>query len=121
MRRSTRSNRRPPSGFGLTVKPSASAKRSLPGWERNLKKAIPRIAGIANCRLALRGPVIAWLDAALAIGADGDPVSPAMLGTGDQRQPPQIGDNHGPKTCQTTGNAQSMENTSRPDSAGSPD
>lgn len=37
---------------------------------------------IAGCRRAWRGPALQWLDAALAIGANGDPVFPAMLGTG---------------------------------------
>lgn len=37
---------------------------------------------IAGCRRAWRGPALQWLDAALALGANGDPVFPAMLGTG---------------------------------------
>lgn len=46
------------------------------------EKGDSKNAVIANCRRALRGPAMAWIDAALAIGADGDPVFPAMLGTG---------------------------------------
>jgi CRISPR-associated protein Csx17 len=46
------------------------------------EKGETKNAVIASCRRALRGPAVAWLDAALAIGADGDPAFPAMLGTG---------------------------------------
>lgn len=37
---------------------------------------------IAGCRRAWRGPALQWLDAALALGGNGEPVFPAMLGTG---------------------------------------
>lgn len=37
---------------------------------------------IAECRRNWRGPALQWIDAALALGSDGEPVFPAMLGTG---------------------------------------
>lgn len=52
------------------------------GLDAKPDKGDSKNAIIANCRRVLRGPALAWLDAALAIGSDGDPVFPAMLGTG---------------------------------------
>lgn len=37
---------------------------------------------IAECRRCWRGAALQWIDAALALGSDGEPAFPAMLGTG---------------------------------------
>ncbi len=46
------------------------------------KKGSEKNQLVSACRMVWRGPALQWLDAAMAIGTDGEPVFPAMLGTG---------------------------------------
>jgi len=49
-------------------------KKPEPGAEKNHL--------IASCRRLWRGPILKWLNTAIALGTDGDPSFPALLGTG---------------------------------------
>ncbi|TVP98926.1 MAG: type I-U CRISPR-associated protein Csx17 [Planctomycetaceae bacterium] len=60
----------------------AQARESVVGLDGKPEKGESKNAVIANCRRRWRGAALQWLDAALAISGDGDPVFPAMLGTG---------------------------------------
>lgn len=60
----------------------AEAKQAIGGLQEKPSKGEEKNGVIAACRLRLRGPGQRWIDAALALGADGEPAFPAMLGTG---------------------------------------
>jgi CRISPR-associated protein Csx17 len=57
-------------------------KALVEGLGAKPEKGESKNALIASCRREWRGPALKWLDAALALGGNGDPVFPAMLGTG---------------------------------------
>jgi CRISPR-associated protein Csx17 len=58
------------------------AKAMVEGLGAKPEKGESKNALIANCRREWRGPALKWIDAALALGGNGEPVFPAMLGTG---------------------------------------
>lgn len=68
--------------FRPYVKAIGQTRALVAGSDAKPDKGETKNAVIAGCRRTLRGPALAWLDAALAIGGEGDPVFPAMLGTG---------------------------------------
>jgi len=60
----------------------AQAKTVAAHLEEKPKKGVEKNQLVSACRLSWRGTALQWLDAAMAIGNDGEPVFPAMLGTG---------------------------------------
>ena len=60
----------------------AQAKSTVAHLDEKPAKGIEKNSVIAGCRSHWRGAALAWLDAALTMGPDGEPVYPAMLGTG---------------------------------------
>jgi CRISPR-associated protein Csx17 len=59
-----------------------AAGRLLTKGSKESPKDEAKTALLQACRRTWRGPLLAWLDAAVVLDADGDPAYPALLGTG---------------------------------------
>ncbi|MCA9219927.1 MAG: type I-U CRISPR-associated protein Csx17, partial [Planctomycetales bacterium] len=59
-----------------------TARRVVDHLEEKPEKGDTKNDVIAKCRLACRGGMQQWIDAALVISAEGEPSFPALLGTG---------------------------------------
>ena len=58
------------------------AREVVNGLDAKPDKGESKNRVIAECRRCWRGGALQWIDAALALGSDGEPAFPAMLGTG---------------------------------------
>lgn len=70
------------SRFGNYRVAIAQAKAVASHLSEKPKKGSEKNQLVSACRLIWRGAALQWLDAAMTIGSDGEPVFPAMLGTG---------------------------------------
>ncbi len=64
--------------YRLAITAANELTRELSGSPKDEAKA----EFIRGCRERWRGPIAAWIDAVLVLGADGSPAYPALLGTG---------------------------------------
>ncbi|MCA9173793.1 MAG: type I-U CRISPR-associated protein Csx17 [Planctomycetales bacterium] len=60
----------------------AHAKQIVANLDAKPDKGDAKNSVIRECRRVWRGPAFLWIEAAMALGSDGDPAFPAMLGTG---------------------------------------